>query len=163
MSESSKVHVFPHTVRTIAAANASMCQDKIYFYPVPPDRSLTIENLFVHLKFTFDAGVSAPNRTLEYIGIGNELPLFIQNDPSRFRKVDLNVAADGNRKIDVKLDLSHLLEKSHVGYRELFDDGIATDLTYVIIKFNGANRGVGNTGTINLCKIDTQYTTEGIR
>lgn len=139
-----------------------MCQDKTYFYVVPPEKALTIENLFVHLKLTFDAGIASGNRKLEYIGIGNELPLFVEDDPTFFRKIDFNLSADANRKIDVKIDLSHLLNKENAGYRDYFGD-IPDNLTYVIIKTAAGNRGVSNVGTINLCKIDAQYTTEGIR
>lgn len=161
--QSSKIHAFHHTLRTIGMANRQQCQDKHYIYVVPPEKALTIENLVVHLKFTFDAGVAAPNRVLQYIGIGSDYPLFIESDPVYFRKIDLNLAADVNRKIDTTIDLSHLLKKTNVNFRSLFGTFTSNDYTYVILKFADANRGVSNVGTINLCRIDAQFTTEGIR
>lgn len=161
--KSSKIHAFHHSLRTVCMANRQQCQDKHYIYIVPPEKALTIENLVMHLKFTFDAGVTAPDRVLQWVGIGSDYPLFITSDPVYFRKIDLNLAADANRKIDTMLDLSHLLKKTNVNFRSLFGTFTSNDYTYVILKFAEANRGVSNVGTINLCRIDAQFTTEGIR
>lgn len=161
--ESSKIHVFHQSLRSVCAVSAIQCQDKRYIYIVPPEKALTIENMMLHLKFTFDAGVSAPNRVLQYVGIGSNYPTSIVADPSYFRKIDLNLAADVNRKIDLLLDVSSLLKKANINYRPYFGTFVSTDYTYLILKFADANRGVSNVGTIDLCRIDSQFTTEGIR
>jgi hypothetical protein len=77
------------------------------------------------------------------------------------RTLDLNVAADVNRKVDLKLDLSHLLKKDNVGFRDLFEE--PSGLTYVMIEPDDALVGNNNIGTIDLWKIDAQFTTQGIR
>lgn len=163
VQKSSKIHAFHHSLRTICMAARQQCQDKQYIYISPPEKALTIENLVIHLKFTFDAGVAAPDRVLSSVGIGSDYPLFITSDPVYYRKIDINQAADGSRKIDVTLDLSHLLKKTNVNFRTLFGTFITNDFTYVVLKFADNNRGVSNVGTIDLCRIDAQFTTEGIR
>lgn len=159
----SKNHFYPFSLKIAAQANIAMCQDKAFLYLVPPQDALTIENMFCHLRFTFDAGISAPNRVVKYIGIANEVPLFINDDPSYLRKIDLNVAADGNRKVDIKLDLTSLLKKDNVRYREYFETPVTEDYTYVIIKLSDGCRDILNVGTIDLWKLDGLYTSKGIR
>lgn len=163
VQNSSKIHAFRHSLRTIGITNQVQCQDKKYIYISPPEKALTIENLHMHLIFTFDAAITVPNQVLQYVGIGSDYPLFITSDPVYFRKIDVNQAADGSRKINIMLDLSHLLKKTNVNFRSLFGTFATNDFTYVILKFGDGNRSVSNVGTINLCRIDAQFTTEGIR
>lgn len=164
MSQSTKVHFYDHTLRSAALAGGSLCRDKAYFYLVPPKNAQTIENMYLHLKITFDVAIPVGNRVLQYIGIGNEYPLFIQDDPSGyFNKLDLNLAADGvTRKIDLRLNLTPLLKKDNAGWRDRFNiDG--PNLTYVIIKTADGNRDISTVATVELCKVDALYTTTGIR
>ena len=164
MSQSTKVHFYDHTLRSAATALLSLCRDKAYFYLVAPKNAQTIENMYLHLKITFDAGVPIGDRVIKYIGIGNEFPLFIQDDPSGyFNKLDLNLAADAvTRKIDLKLNLTPLLNKENAGWRDRFNtDG--DNLTYIIIKTADANRDVSTVASVELCKVDALYTTTGIR
>lgn len=163
MQVGGKNHFYPFTFRTAAIVNAAWCRDKAYLYLVPPQDALTIENMFVHFKFTFDAGVASGDRKIEYIGIANEVPLLIQANPSYLRKIDLNQSADVNRKLDIKLDLSSLLKKDNVRYREYFETPVTTDYTYVIIKLAEALRDTGTVGTIDLWKMDGLFTSKGIR
>lgn len=163
MQEGSKKHFYPFTFRSAAISNAAQCRDKTYMYLVPPQDALTIENMFCHLKFTFDAGVAAANRVVEYIGIANSVPLFIESDPTYLKKIILNQAADANRKVDIKLDLTTLLKKDNVRYREYFETPVTTDYTYVIIKLSGNLRDTSTVGTIDLWKLDGLFTSKGIR
>ena len=112
MSQSSRVNEYPRSTRTVCMYDEGFCQDKAYFYITPPEDAITIETLYIHLLMTFDVGVSAPDRVLEYTSVGNELPLFVADDPSGyFNKIDLNLSADGNRQVEVRLDLSSILKK----------------------------------------------------
>lgn len=163
MAQESKMHIYPYSLRLAALANVTFCQDKTFLYIVPPAQALTIENLFCHFKFTFDSGVAAANRVVQYIGVCNEIPVNIASDPSYLRKYDINQAADANRKVDIKLDLSALLNREHANYREFFDDPTSDDFTYCIVKLADGCRGNNNAGTVNLWKLDALYTTTGIR
>lgn len=159
----SKNHFYPFSLKMAAQVNAAWCQDKAFLYLVPPQDALTIENLFCHFRFTFDAGVAAPDRVVQYIGICNEIPLSPATEPNYLRKIDLNQAADGSRKVNIKLDLTSLLNKGNVNYREYFETPVSTDYTYVIIKLADANRGVLTVGTVDLWKVDGLFTSKGIR
>ena len=131
---------------------------------MPPEKALTIENCFVHFKARFDSGVSAPNRVVKSISVVDKIPLFYDSnsDVNYIRTQELNIAADVDRYVDIKVDISHLLKKDNVRFREYFDDNV-DGATYVMIEPADALVGVSNIGTINLWKIDSQYTTQGIR
>lgn len=163
MSQSTKVHFYEHTLRSAAATELSLCRDKAYFYLVAPKNAQTIENMYLHLKMTFDAGVPSANRVLQYIGVGNEYPFFIESDPSGyFNKLDLNLAADAvTRKIDLRLNITPLLKKENAGWRDRFN--AEDNLTYIIIKTADANRDINTVASVELCKVDALYTTTGIR
>ena len=163
MSETTKGHYYDHTLSSAATAQLSLCRDKAYFYLVAPKNAQTIENMYMHLKVTFDAAVPIGNRVITYIGIGNEFPLNITDEPSGyFNKLDLNLAADAvTRKIDLRLNLTPLLKKENAGWRDRFNAD--TDLTYIIIKTADANRDVSTVASVELCKVDALYTTTGIR
>lgn len=163
MSQSTKVHFYDHTLRSAAATGLSLCRDKAYFYLVAPKNAQTIENMYLHLKMTFDAGVASPARVLQYIGVGNEFPASIELEPSGyFNKLDLNLAADPvTRKIDLRLNITPLLKKENAGWRDRFN--AEPDLTYIIIKTADANRDVSTVASVELCKVDALYTTTGIR
>lgn len=164
MSESTKHHVFPYTIKSVALNGMTWCGGKVLMYVIPPEKALTIENMFVHFKATFDSGVSVGNRVVKRIAVVDKIPLLYNSndDVSYYRYLDLNIAADGNRKVDIKIDISQLLKKDNVGYREYFDDDLG-GLTYVMIEPDDDLLGVVNFGTIDLWKLDAQFTTQGIR
>ena len=163
MSTSSKVHHYPRTMRSVSMVGALHCQDRTYFYIAPPEDAITVESLIVHIKMTFDAGITSADRVLKSLGIGSSFPLLIGSNPSYFREITLNQSADAvTRKIDVKVDLSSILKKTNVRYRGIFGSFVTDDYTYVIIKTADNNRGVGTVATIDLCRVDAQYTTKGI-
>lgn len=163
MGEQSKKHIYPYSLRLAAMAGYTFCQDKALLYIVPPAQALTIENLFCHFKLTFDTGVAVADRVVEYIGVCNEIPLLVTGEPSYLRKHDLDIAADGNRQVDIKIDLSALLNRDHANYREYFDDPTTDDFTYCVVKLADGCRGNNNVGTVNIWKLDALYTTTGIR
>lgn len=163
MTQSSKVHHYPRTIRSVCMVDEAHCQDRTYFYIAPPEDALTIESLIVHLKMTFDAGIVSADRVLKSLAIGSSFPLFITSNPAYFRELTINQSADAvTRKIDVKIDLTSLLKKDNVRYRGMFGSFGTDDYTYIIIKTADNNRGLGTVATIDLCRVDAQYTTKGI-
>ena len=162
MSQSTKVHFYQHTLRSSALVNGGLCQDKAYFYLVAPKKAQTIENMYLHLRITFDAAIAVGDRKIQYIGIGDEYPFFIDQEPSGyFNKLDLNLAADASRKINLRLNLTPLLKKDNAGWRDRFN--AESGLTYVIIKTPDGNRGITSVATVEICKVDALYTTTGIQ
>jgi len=163
MSESSKNHFYHYTARSIGFHYSAWCGGKILLFVMPPEKALTIENLYVHFKATFDSGIASGQRIVKSISIVDDVPLLYNSnaDLTYIRTLELNVAADGNRQVDLKLDLSHLLKKDNVGFRDLFEE--PSGLTYVMIEPDDSLVGVSNIGTIDLWKIDAQFTTQGIR
>lgn len=165
MSESSKNHFYHYTARSVVLADYVWCGGKILLYVMPPEKALTIENLYVHFKATFDSGISSGQRIVKSISIVDKRPFFYDSnsDVNYMRTLDLNISADANRKVDIKVDLSHLLKKDNVGFREYFADSDMPNLTYVMIEPDDALIGNNNIGRIDLWKIDAQFTTQGIR
>jgi len=163
MSKSTKVHFYKHTLRSSALVGGGLCRDKAYFYLVAPKKAQTIENMYLHLRVTFDAAIAVGDRKIQYIGIGDEYPFFIEDVPSGyFNKLDLNLAADPvTRKIDLRLNLTPLLKKENAGWRDRFNED--PGLTYVIIKTPDGNRDISNVATVEICKVDALYTTTGIQ
>lgn len=162
MSKSTKVHFYKHTLRSSALVGGGFCQDKAYFYLVAPKKAQTIESMYLHLRVTFDAAIAVGDRKIEYVAIGDEYPFFITDDPSGyFNKLELNLAADGDGKIDLRLNLTPLLKKDNAGWRDRFN--AESNLTYVIIKTPDGNRGVSTVATVQICKVDALYTTTGIQ
>lgn len=137
-------------------------------YLVPPKDALTIERLYTHFVFQFNASISASDRVVQSIGIVDEIPLTDATDANYQRRVDLYQQADSNRRVDIGIDLSHLLNPDNVAYEEGgFDPADDEGFTFVEIRLsqslNSGHPNYLNTGTIELWKTDALYTTVGIR
>ena len=163
MSQSTTKQHYPFSFRTACAVNVTACTSKIIMFLIPPENALTIEQLYCHFRMTFDSAISSGDRVIEYIGIQDEVPLSVSVAPHSLKKFDVNVVADGSRKVDIRLDLSSLLTKSKAGYRDYFTDPGGYGLTYVVVKFRDALATTSNVGTIDLWKLDGLFTTQGIR
>lgn len=166
MSGSTKSQFYRYTLRPVAMANQASCTDKIYLYPVPPEDALSLEGVFVHFRFLFDSSIATGDQVVESIGIANQRPLFSDDEPAIHKKIVLNQAADGNRRVDVRVDLTDLLVdiKTNVAWTPLFgadyDDG---DQTFIYVKFPDSLHNTLVVGTIELWKVDSLYTTREIR
>lgn len=166
MSTSTKSQFYRYTIRPVAVVNGSACTDKMYLYPVPPEDALTLEGLSTHFRMVFDSGVDVADRVVESIGVANQRPLFYDDEPTIHKKIVLNQAADADRRVDIKLDLTDLLVdlKSNVAWTPLFgadyDDG---DQTFIYVKLPDSLHNTLNVGTIELWKADSLYTTREIR
>lgn len=77
---------------------------------------------------------------------------------------DVNIAADVNRMIDKRIDLSALLKKDDIAYRGVFSDASTPDNGYTMI-YLGFDDSLVNqsiTGAVKLWKADGLFTTIGI-
>ena len=137
-------------------------------YMLPPKNALTIERLYTHFVFQFDSGVAAADRYIQSIGIVDEIPLLIGQDANYQRREELNIQADANRRIDISMDLTHLLKKDNVAYEESGFDP-ATDEGFTLVEvllspnINQAHPSYLSVGVAELWKTDGLFTTIGIR
>lgn len=170
MGSQNKLQPYPYSMKTIAAAARSgsltACGYRFFLYMLPPKDALTIERLFCHFVFTFDSGVAVADRVIKSIGIVDELrPFPATADANYQRRQTLNVQADSNRRVDISMDLTHLLNHDNVQYSESgFDDNpIETGYTAVEILLPNTIDFVTTSGVIDLWKLDGLFTTTGIR
>lgn len=165
MSSSSKVHVYPYSMRVAALSITTffVCQNRLVFFLQPVEGALTIENLYIHLKMTFNTTIATGNRVVKAIAIGDSMPIDTTSFPSYYRALTLNVAADPTtRKVDIRLDLTTLLKKTNVG--SMNGDGTLTGTgTWVLLELADALIGSGSIATLDLWKMDGLYTTKGTR
>lgn len=136
---------------------------RYFFYIVPPENSLTIENINTKFVFQFFESIPIADRYIDKIGICNTIEADPYADPSYIRYFDVNIQADSNRVVEFDIDLTSLLKKDNVEYMfnniDYPDNGtfifidlkrnIVTDLDYA--------------GDILLWKTDALFTTIGIK
>lgn len=167
MRESTKHQPYTYSMKTVAyvGTGTDICTNVIMMYIVPPDGALTIENLYMHLVMQFDAAVPVGDRVLRKIGISDEFTSeYFFGAPNRLKVYDVNIAADGSRMIDKRIDLSALLKRDDVLYRELIMPISApeTGYTYIYLEFDADQKENNSLGSIKLWKADALYTTVGI-
>ena len=86
MGSQNKLQPYPYSLKTILAANQSACLNRFFLYMLPPKDALTIENLFCHFVFQFDAGVAAADRVVQSIGIVDQLTPFPITATSNYQR-----------------------------------------------------------------------------
>jgi hypothetical protein len=168
MGQQNHLQPYTYSLRTIAMSDAGFCGYRAMLYMLPPKDALRIERLYCHFVMQFASGVAAANRKIESIGIVDEIPLLISQEANYQRRQELNIQADANRRVDVSIDLTHLLKKDNVAYEEGgFDPADDEGFTMVEVKLPDAldsnNPNYLNVGTVELWKIDGLFTTVGIR
>ena len=168
MGSQNKLQPYPYSLKTAAIGTYSVCGRRIFMYLVPPKDALTIEKLYSHFVFQFSASISASDQVVQSIGIVDEIPLTDSTNATYQRRIDLNTQADSNRRVDIGIDLSHLLNPDNVAYEEGgFDPADDEGFTFVEIRLSdnldSNHPNYLNTGTIELWKIDALFTTVGIR
>ncbi len=165
MGSQNKLQPYPYSLKTVLASNQEGCLNRFFLYMLPPKDALTIERLYCHFVFQFDAGVAAADRVVQSIGIVDELTPFPITATSNYqRRQSVNRSADSNRRVDISMDLTHLLNHNNVAYEEsAFDDGPSNGYTAVEILLADALQSTSTVGTIELWKIDGLFTTTGIR
>ena len=165
MGNQNKQQPYPYSLKTVLASQQAACLNRFFLYMLPPKDALTIERLFCHFVFLFDAGVASGDRVVQSIGIVDQLVPFPITATSNYqRRQSVNMTADANRRVDLSIDLTHLLKHDNVAYEEdAFDDGPTTGYTAVEILLADALQSTSVTGTIESWKLDALFTTTGIR
>lgn len=168
MGNQSKIQAYPYSLRTVAMKDTTICGWRFMYYMLPPKQALTIERLHMHFVMQFVSGVASADRIIKYVGIVDEIPLLIGNQANYQRRQEINLQADANRRVDLSIDLSHLLKRDNVAYEEGgFDPADDEGFTFVEIvlseNLNTAHPNYLNVGTIELWKLDGLFTTTGIR
>ena len=165
MGSQNKQQPYPYSLKTILASNQSACLNRFFLYMLPPKDALTIERMYCHFVFQFDSSVAAANRVVQSIGIVDELtPFPITAESNYQRRQTVNMTADANRRVDLSMDITHLLNHDNVAYEEnAFDDGPSNGYTAVEILLSDNLRETSTVGTIEIWKIDGLFTTTGIR
>jgi hypothetical protein len=175
MSESTKKQPYTYTLKTATFIGGDngfggdygyICSNGIIFYLVPPDGALTIENLWVHIFMEFDSSIAVGKRVLKKIGIidTDASPTLFPSLIDRLKVFDVNISADANRQIDKRIDLSALLKKDNIAYRNLFADSSTPDngYTMVYLGFDDSLAETSIIGKVKLWKTDALFTTIGI-
>lgn len=165
MGNQNKQQAYPYSLKTVLASNQAGCFNRFYLYMLPPKDALTIERLFCHLVFQFDSSVAAADRVIQSLGIVDQLVPFPITATSNYqRRQAVNLQADANRRVDVSMDLTHLLKRTNVAYEEdAFDDGPTTGYTAVEVLLSDNLQNTATVGTIEIWKLDGLFTTIGIR
>lgn len=160
MSGQTRRQEYKYQYKTLAVARTTFCGYGPTMSVSIPDNLLELKNLCVHASLVFDSSVSAPNRVLHWIGGGYNMDPAPANKTSdeQPRMMHISEAADANRRVDVTIDLSHLIDQLEFDTSGSFDQpsfelGMITDPTN--------NNSV--TGALELWKVDMIYTTKGIQ
>lgn len=167
MGSQNKLQPYKYTMKTVAAgSSAGICRNRFMMYMIPPKEALTIERLYCHFVMTFDASVAAADRRIESIGIIDELRPFPITAVSNYqRRQTVNLSADANRRVDLSIDLTHLLDHDNVAYEESVYDPASVDTGFTAVEIMLPNNLVetSTVGALVLWKIDGLFTTTGIR
>lgn len=168
MGNQSKLQAYPYSLRTVSMKDTQICGYRFMYYMLPPKDALTIERLHTHFVMQFASGVASADRYIESVGIVDEIPLLINQTANYQRRQAVNLQADSNRRVDLSIDLTHLLKKDNVAFEEVgFDPADDSGFTFVEIllspNLNSSNANYLNVGDIELWKTDGLFTTTGIR
>jgi hypothetical protein len=154
---------YTYSLRSVAysgltAAGSDLCHSELWFQVHAPDDYIALKRLRLHLIIQFDVAVPSGYQELLQIGITDDpVSYTIAGLPAHagryIQMVDINQVADGNRKINLNIDLTSLLHKT------------TSNNDYVYITFPRDDPTISPvvTGKVLLCKGDALYTTTGIR
>lgn len=172
MSKGTKNQFYRYSLRSVCARGMSMCNNIFMLEVLPPDNALTIENLFMRVRVTFDSAVPSGLRRIDRVGIVSEFQPFGQT----FQNLDhhaalvVNKTADGNRVIDFTVDMSTLLKKTNIEANQGVFSSSADQATLMylelpleLIGFVIDPPGTIVYGSIDVWKADAIYTTTEIR
>lgn len=168
MGSQNKQQPYPYSLKTAAMMTQTVCGNRIFMYLVPPKDALSIERLYTHFVMQFDSSIATADQIVRSIGIVDEIPLFSTGTANYQKRLDLNIQADANRRVDIGIDLSHLLNPENVAYEEGgFDPADDEGFTFVEVLLSAnidtIHPSYLNVGTIEVWKTDALFTTIGIR
>lgn len=142
---------YRYQYKSISAKNARSCgYGATMSFNLPSD-FLEAKNLYCHLSIVFHASEPVGNRKILYVGQPAWPP-----EGEQPAMIYVNQTADGNRRIDLKVDLTQIIDKivpqpPEFGGQGYFNVGI---LHPGILE---------QLATVELWKMDLVYTTTGIR
>lgn len=146
--------------KTVAVARSIFCGYGPHLDVSIPDNLEELKNVSIHAVLQFDNTVSAGNRKLYFIGGDYEMNTYPDQTVKAVQPamMEVNLSADANRRIDVTVDITHLIKNLEFDLIGSFDQpsvalGMVTDKT-------GLN---SVTGVLELWKVDLIYTTKGIQ
>lgn len=142
---------YTYQFKTISMQGGKMCGRGGTLNFNLPSNLLKRKNLWVHIKIQFDSSEPIDNRKV--IGIGQKTyPL----DGPQPKMLPLNLSADVNRIIDIKMDLTSILDLLDIIPPSLGNQGyfnVGVQLPYNLIYF----------AKVMIWKMDLIYTSQGIR
>jgi hypothetical protein len=162
MSEGTKNQFYKYSMRTVVNQMV-FCRGVVLMRVQQPDDALTMENLLTRFRMRFDSATAAGAfRTIKRVGVIDSVPGLaffgpapddpnFAPSPTYHRYLDLNIAADADRYVDFRLDLSSLIDKAH------------PEENWVYVMIDDVDYTSSLTGDIKLWKMDAIYTTSGIR
>lgn len=139
-----------------------MPREKFLFYLLPPQESIAIKRLRMHLKIKFATSVAVEDRIIEKIGIISDF-IYDENDADHIRYFEINEVADANREIELDLDLTSLLKEDYVDY-ETKPYLFSGNFTFVWFKIGKEdNLTASYNGGILKWKVDALFVTRGVK
>jgi hypothetical protein len=156
MSQATKNQFYRFSLRT-TVAKVGWCTKRIMMRQIPPDNAQTLENLFCHVRINFDnASLPTSHKVLHRIGIISGFPAYnAAESEDRFRYIDVDIPADGSNIVDLKIDLTSLIDKTDINGNLVYLESARAGSTDVDFTYSA--------GTIELWKLDGIYTTREIR
>lgn len=146
--------------RSVAVARSIFCGYGPVLNVSIPDDLLELKNVAIHASLLFDVSVAAGNRKLHWIGGGYAVNPYPDQTVKSEQPNMIHIlqSADANRRVDVTIDISHLIPLLEIDDSPTFDQpsfevSMVTDPT-------GAN---SVTGVLEIWKVDLIYTTKGIQ
>jgi hypothetical protein len=142
---------YRYQYKSVSTQNARTCGNGATMSFNLPSDFLEAKNLYCHIRVRFHASEPVGNQKILYIGQPAWPP-----DGEQPNMVYVNRSADGDRRIDLEIDLTQIIEKleqqpAAFGGQGYFNVGIL-------------HPGVlAQLATVELWKMDLVYTTTGIR
>lgn len=160
-TQSSKHQEYTYTAQSVHEDGAtSVVPEEAGFWVQPPEGAISMERLFIDVKIRFHSSVALSNCKVTQIGIVPSANYSTNQVPANRRMIDVNLLADANRELNIKMNLSSLLIKSRVS-GDITDD----DHNIPIIVFPSAATGFdglfNQPPQILWWKNDALYTTVG--
>lgn len=160
MARQSRHQEYQYQYRQVAVARTIFCGYGPSLNVSIPDNMLKLINVSLHASIVFDPSVSAPSRKLWWMG-GKAL---YNPYPDQSLKavqpamMPINLLADANRRVDVTIDISHLIPLLTIDSSPTFDQP-----SFEVDLITDPSGSFAITGVIELWKVDYIYTTKGIQ
>jgi len=122
--------------RSVAVARTIFCGYGPHLDISVPEDLLELKNVAIHASIVFDVSVSAPNRVLHWIGGAYVVNPYPDQTVSSTQPAMIHVleSADANRRVDVTIDISHLIPQIEIDDNPTFDRTIEVFAVQVLVK-----------------------------